>query len=97
VEKRGSNPGISVSRVPPPAGQKAQKLELALLEGTGLTFLADDPADGGDESHGVIAPVNDAGRVDDQLLREWANGCGTGVQHRFTGAILKAIVEVVRS
>jgi hypothetical protein len=91
---QGQKPGLSVEAAGPPAsGQKAQKIDLTLLEHSGLGFFPDDPASGGREGHGVIVPVDSAGNVDQALLEEWASWRGTGRQHRFTTAILNAIAE----
>ena len=73
--------------------QKAQKIDVALLNETGLSFFPDDPSVGGREGHGVIAPVNAAGEVDLAMLQEWASYRGSGRRHRFTQSVLNAIVE----
>ena len=92
VGEAGSNPGLSVERSMPPQRQKAHTLDLTRLQGTGLAFVPDDESLGGRAEHGVIAPVTEAGVVDDGLLKEWAACRGTGVRHRFTQAILNALV-----
>jgi hypothetical protein len=86
-------PGLSVEAAEPKAGQKGQKIDVRLLDETGLGFFPDDPTVGGREGHGVIAPINAAGEVDQALLREWVSYRGTGERHHFTQALLNAIIE----
>ena len=86
-------PGLSVEENGPESGKKAQKIDVALLNKAGLGFFPDDLAVGGREGHGVIAPVNAAGEVDQAKLEDWASYRCTGKQHRFTLAVLNAIVE----
>jgi hypothetical protein len=89
----GRRPGLSVESDGPGQNQKAQKIEVDLLMGNGLAYFPDDPATGGPEGHGVIAPVLASGEIDIRLLNEWASFRGCGVRHRLTQAILDAIVE----
>jgi hypothetical protein len=58
-----------------------------------LQAFADDPASGGIPGHVSIAPVNEAGTVDQQQLEDWAASRGTGRQHRFTQIVRDAIVS----
>jgi len=88
----GADPGLSVDFNPPPPGQKAQRLDLSRLDGTGLGYFPDDPAAGGKQGHGVIAPVNDAGKLDLVLLQEWSDTRGSGSRHKFTEAVANAII-----
>jgi hypothetical protein len=88
----GSYPGLSVDESPPPPGRKAQKIDVALLAQSGLAFFPDDPSQGGSNGHGVIAPIDTNGRVDEAILREWAGCRGTGQRHHFTQGILNAII-----
>jgi hypothetical protein len=88
----GSNPGLSVNESPPGPGIKAQKIDIQRLLDSGLAFFPDDPSQGGIEGHGVIAPIDATGKVDASLLRQWADCRETGERHRFTEAILNAIV-----
>ena len=74
------------------AGQKGQKIDLALLRPP-LRGVADDPAIGGSPGHVCIVPVNDAGEVDQLLLEEWAACRDSGNQHPLTQLVLDAIVE----
>ena len=71
-ERLGSKPGLSVELDLPPLGRKAQKIDVALLSGTGLGFLPDNLAAGGVSGHGVIAPVDAAGEAEIALLKQWA-------------------------
>jgi hypothetical protein len=93
LQLAGSKPGLSVELSLPEPGSKAQKIDVTLLVVAGLRFVPDNLAAGGRGGHGVIAPVNEAGVVDEALLQEWAACRGTGTRHRFTQAILNAIVE----
>ncbi|MGD0542640.1 MAG: hypothetical protein ABSB33_14090 [Tepidisphaeraceae bacterium] len=89
----GQKPGLSVEVVGPGPGQKAQKVDVTVLAENGLAFFVDDPSSGGREGHGVISPVDASGKVDQALLKEWASYRGTGKRHRFTQAVLDAIIE----
>ena len=89
----GQRPGLSVEETGPKSGQKAQKIDIVLLDKAGLAFFPDDPAVGGRAGHGVIAPVNAAGDVELDLLKEWSLYRGTGNRHRLTQAVLDAIIE----
>ena len=66
----GQKPGLSVWDFGPQPGQKAQKIDSALLATGGLGYFPDDVSAGGQAGHGVISPVNSAGDVDRALLDE---------------------------
>jgi hypothetical protein len=55
--------------------------------------VPDDPAQGGQPGHGVIAPLDGRGKVDQAMLDEWASSRGSGRRHPLTQAVLDAIVE----
>lgn len=93
VAAPGSNAGLSVNANPTGSRQKVQKIDVSLLTQGGLKYLPDDPSVSDHDGHGVITPVDSAGKVDQEALREWASSRGTGVTHRLTQAVLDAIVE----
>jgi hypothetical protein len=93
----GQQPGLSVWEDSSPDGGKVQKIDVAALLPRGLAYLPDDPPTA-PKGHGVIAPITPSGEVDLRALEEWASWRRTGKRHRFTQAVLDAIIEAdVRS
>jgi hypothetical protein len=74
---------------------KAQRIDLSKLR-LPLKYFPDDlSVQGGRPGHGVIAPVDEAGRVDDAALEEWASSRATqgDTPHRLTQIVIDAIVD----
>ncbi len=88
----GQKPGLSVF-LEYPLDRRAQKIEVSRLAGSGLRYFPDDPTKGGESNHGVIAPEDAFGEVDQALLDEWASYRGSAKRHRFTQAIIDALIE----
>ena len=75
--------------------KKAQKLDLSRVRAP-LKYFPDDPEEeGAEEGHGVIAPVDADGGVDQAALDEWASHRETqgDTPHRLTQLVIDAIVE----
>lgn len=58
-----------------------------------LKPIPDDPDQGGTAGHFAIAPVDQAGEVDQISLEEWASYRKTGQTHLFTQILLDAVVK----
>ena len=93
----GKSPGLSVfttlERAAMP-GEKAQVIDLDLLESPLRDFPDDPTLEGGEDGHVAIAPATAAGEVDLALLRDWAATRKTGRTHRLTESLKRALVEV---
>lgn len=87
----GVSPGISTSGTLE-AGIKGQRIDLSLLRPPLMAF-ADDPAEGGEAGHVVIAPVDDSGAIDQPPLEEWAAYRDRDDQHPLTTSLLEAVVQ----
>ncbi len=74
------------------AGGKAQAIDIQKLK-LPLMAIRDDPTQDGTPGHVAIAPVNDKGEVDIELLEAWAMARGTGQIHKLTQLLLDAVVE----
>lgn len=97
--RAGLTPGLSVNDTLEAAlddkNKKAQKLDLSRLQPP-LKYFPDNPeAEGAEEGHGVIAPVDADCRVDQAVLDEWASHRETqgDTPHRLTQLVIDAIVE----
>lgn len=93
----GSKPGLSVMvTLDLSKGEKAQKIDLRMLESP-LQAIPDDPKlVGGIADHVSILPIQSSGNVDQELLEQWAASRGSGSIHRFTANVRDAIVEEIR-
>src|SRR5437879_4574003 len=73
---KGQAPGLSVEDVLEDAlgdgHKKALKLDLSRLKPP-LAYFPDDPSNGGRRGHGVIAPTDANGQLDQASLDEWAS------------------------
>jgi hypothetical protein len=93
VAPSGQQPGLSVEDAMPAAG-KAQGIAVDLLKPP-LMYFPDDFAKGGTQGHGVIAPTDGSGNVDQTALEEWASCRETqqDAAHPLTQIVIDAIVE----
>lgn len=91
VGRPGQQAGLSASGAVPP-GRKGQAIDTEKLRSP-LKAIPDDTAQGGSAGHFAIAPVNAMGDVDVEQLHAWAQSRGTGRTHKFTQALLDAVVE----
>lgn len=87
----GQRPGLSAFEVPP-AGRKAQGVDLDMLVPPLKAFF-DDPDQGGIEGHVAIAPADRAGEPDAGALENWASFRRTGRVHPFSQILLDAVVQ----
>jgi hypothetical protein len=87
----GQQAGLSASDVLPPGG-KAQGIDIGKLEAP-LEAIPDDTEQGGTPGHFAIAPVDEMGKVDLGLLKDWARSRGTGRTHELTQLLLNAVVQ----
>ena len=76
--------------------ERLQYIDLDLLTPS-LAVISDDAAKpGGRAGHGVIAPVDEFGEVDQQLLEEWAASRGQDPPHVLTRLVRDAVVDEER-
>jgi hypothetical protein len=99
VGKAGQAPGLSTFTslewaVLP--GEKAQVIDLDLLESP-LRGYHDQPGmEGAVEGHVSIAPARPDGSIDQELLEEWAGTRGTDEVHRLTAVVEDALVGSIK-
>jgi hypothetical protein len=97
--KPGKAPGLSTFtnlELADQAGDKAQVIDLDLLEDP-LRGYEDQPGlEGAEEGQVSIAPASPDGSIDHELLAEWAGTRGSGQVHRLTELVKDALVETVR-
>jgi hypothetical protein len=91
VGRPGQTPGLSASSAIP-EGRKAQGIDLNLLRPP-LKAFPDDPTHGGSSDHFAIAPANETGEVDIEVLNEWASHRKMGTVHALTQLILDAVAQ----
>src|SRR4051794_15773772 len=89
----GQNPGLSVEDAAP-INRKAQKIDVSRLRSP-LAYFPDDSAQGGRQGHGVIAPADPSGNVDQAALDEWASHRDSKQDepHPMTQIVINAIVD----
>lgn len=92
--RAGQAPGLSF-RLHAERNRKAQVVDFSLLT-VPLAAIPDDPSKGGTPGHISVAPVDQNGDVDNNLLIEWAESRGTGKTHALTQILLDSIVGEVR-
>jgi hypothetical protein len=91
----GRPPGLStLESVQLGPGQLAQVIGLDLLQPP-LRPIPDDPSQGGVAGHFAIAPVDNAGLVNQSLLEEWAAARGNQPPHPLTVNLLKAVTNAI--
>jgi hypothetical protein len=99
VRKPGQAPGLSVFSEPARAvsrGEKAQVIDLDLLESP-LTGIPDRIGiEGAIAEHLALTPIRPDGQVDQGLLEEWARTRTTNQVHWLTELIKKAHVGSVK-
>lgn len=84
VGRPGQVPGLSTfETLSLRRGEVAQGIDVTLLQSP-LQAIPDDIAKGGSPGHVSITPVDAAGKVDQQLLDEWAATCGQLLAHPLT-------------
>lgn len=89
--RTGASPGLSTWETLE-AGIKGQRIDLSRLRPP-LAAFADDPAEGGDAGHVAIAPVDESGAIDQQMLESWAACRDQEDEHPLTTILLEAVVE----
>jgi hypothetical protein len=99
VGKPGQAPGLSTFSTLELAvhpGDKAQVIDLDLLESP-LRGYDDQPGlDGAVDGHISIAPSRPDGSIDQDLLAEWAGTRNTDVTHWLTELVKKALVDSIK-
>jgi hypothetical protein len=93
VARPGSAGGLSVTDELKGV-DKAQRIDVDRLKAP-LRYFPDDISAGGEAGHGVIAPANVTGDVDQAALDQWAS-CRQSQQdqtHPLTQLVIDAIVE----
>jgi hypothetical protein len=99
VGKPGQAPGLSTFALLDLAvqlGEKAQVIDLDLLEGP-LRGYEDQPGlEGTVDGHVSIAPARPDGSIDQELLTEWAGTRNTGATHWLTELVKNALVDTVK-
>jgi hypothetical protein len=91
IGRPGQYPGLSATTTIPP-GRKAQGIDVDKLMPP-LRAWTDDPEQGGTAGHYSIAPADDRGEVNIEMLTEWAMTRNTGQIHVLTQMLLDAVVE----
>jgi hypothetical protein len=93
--QEGQAPGLSAyDAIALDVGDKAQKIALSRLKAP-LAAVPDDAAQGGEPGHVTITVLDASGKVDQQLLEEWAASRDQGAEHPLTQLLLEAVVEEV--
>jgi hypothetical protein len=75
-----------------PEGVVAVVIDVARLRPP-LQAMADDPSSPNSHGHVSITPVDESGRVDDRLLREWAESRAPDGCHPLTQNVLDAVSD----
>jgi hypothetical protein len=77
-------------------GDKAQVIDLDLLESP-LRGFEDQPGlEGAVDGHVSIAPARSDGSIDEELLAAWAASRNTGTTHRLTELVKNALVDTIK-
>ncbi len=71
----------------------AQQIDLTLLQPP-LVAIPDDATAGGTPGHVAIVPVDNNGKLNQQLLEEWAAARAGGVSHWLSEIVMNAVVKV---
>ena len=97
--KPGQAPGLSTFLTLELAvlpGEKAQVIDLELLEAP-LHAYADEPGlEGAVEGHVSIAPAQPDGSIDQELLAAWAATRNTDATHWLTELVKNALVDTIK-
>lgn len=91
IGRAGQKPGLSTSEIAP-SNRKSQGIALDQILPPLMAF-PDDPNEGGTPGHVAISPVNEAGEIDIEKLKEWASSRNSDHIHPFTQILLDAVIE----